>query len=184
VSRFTDWTLKTVQDRCIEDGECWIWQQGVNSKGYPQACINGKGGLIVRRFVYENLMGRNLRKGFVVSSRCNNRLCCSPDCLVQKTRSEVLEGSYARGVRSVESEYMARVLRHMRDKTFHVRLDFDKAREIRARLAQGETTAALSKEFGVGQSAIRDIRRNITWREQSSNASVFTWAAAAALEAA
>lgn len=178
------WTLKTVQDRIKEDGQCWIWQQCVNGHGYPMATINAKRGAHVRKFVYTELLGMRLRKGFVVSSRCHNKRCVSPECLVQKTRGDVLREMYARGARWADSSYIYRQRKAMQDRPDYVKLSLEKARLMRARFSEGASSAEVAKEFGVSDTAARDVRRGRTWREQSQNASVFAWNPSSVKEAA
>lgn len=173
------WDLKTVKDRCKEDGLCWIWQQATNNKGAPQATINGNGGQLVRRHVYAVLMGKELRRGFVVSAKCGRFSCVSPDCLYQRSRGKVLEEVYASGARSDHKTYVRQALKFKEMYPERVPLDFDRAREIRAR--KGEKASDLAKEYGVGPDAIRSIWRNEAWKEPATsvNASVFSWAQAA-----
>jgi hypothetical protein len=45
------------------------------------------------------------------------------------------------------------------------KLDLDKARSIRARLAGGEKTDILAIEYGVHTSTILDIKANRIWKE-------------------
>jgi hypothetical protein len=170
-----DWTIKTVQDRCKEDGLCWVWTQCINDAGYPIGTINGKRGSSVRKFLYTELLGKRLTNGHVITSRCHNKRCVSPDCLVQRTRGDILRDMYARGARTADAGYIYRQRKAINDRPDYVKLDQEKAREIRARLADGEAVSSLAAAFGVSEPTIRDIRRNRSWREFATNSSVFAW---------
>jgi hypothetical protein len=165
--------LKTIRDRCEEEGDCWIWQQCVNSGGYPQASINGKQGQMVRRHAVL-LSGRTL-SGYRarVADTCGNRLCCNPDHLRLRTFSQIQSDSYKSGARCTEAEYLSRVLRIQQ--SGKTKLSFAGAREIRQELVQGKTIEQISRERGVGVGAVSDIKHNRTWKEP-----MFAWAKEAA----
>jgi DNA invertase Pin-like site-specific DNA recombinase len=44
------------------------------------------------------------------------------------------------------------------------KLNLDSAQQIRRRLANGETIAAIAREYGTGESTIRHLRDRRTWR--------------------
>jgi hypothetical protein len=165
--------LKTIRDRCEEEGDCWIWQQCVNSGGYPQASINGKQGQMVRRHAVL-LSGRTL-SGYRarVADTCGNRLCCNPDHLRLRTFSQIQSDSYRNGSRCTEAEYLSRVMRIQ--KAGMTKLTFEKAREIRLELVAGKTVAQVAKERAMGPDAVRNIKHNRTWKEP-----MFAWAREAA----
>ena len=156
------WTLKTVQDRCKEDGVCWIWQQCLSSQGLPMATIEGKSGRLVGRFVYTRLMGGSATRRFAVVAKCRNRLCVSPDCLVKRSLVQIQKEIWKRDQAA--------------GRPVPAKLDLAKARQIRAR--RGERSYVLAAEFGVTPNTISRIWRGVTWMEQKApaNASVFTWA--------
>lgn len=166
--RTREWTLDTVRTRCTEVGKCWLWEQSCNSRGYPQASVNGKH-VMVRRFVYETLCGKRLRKGEVVASRCEDERCCSPDCLMALTYSERLERCYTTGSRSSVTEYLMRQRGAVKQGI--TKLSLEKAREIRSRT--GQTLAELGREFGVHPSTIKGIRKGEYWRDHARNSTVF-----------
>lgn len=59
--------------------ECWPWTAGVNTKGYGQIGIGGRGGSNqnAHRVVYE-LVNGPVPPGLHVDHVCRNRLCCNP----------------------------------------------------------------------------------------------------------
>lgn len=169
------WSLQTVQDRCEMDGDCWIWKHSVNNKGLPQACIHGKGGQSVRKFVFRQRSDRSIGQKLRLTSVCQNRRCVAPDHVVCMTASDILTRAYRTGNRSAAGEYLSRVQRA--HEAGYVKLGFEQARVIRQRIRDGETVRAIAKELGMWESSIRDIKHNRTWRDTAKNASVFNLAA-------
>lgn len=164
------WTLEDVLERCEVEGACWLWKQGLNSKGYPQARIDGAARLVAS-WVLGQRLGRPLRAQHVATSTCGHRLCVSPECLVELSKGERLRLAYARGER-----VRARELRSRRESAVRLgwtKLDMGKAREIRAR--RQESAVKLGQEFGVEPDTIRQIWRGVLWAEVVPAASVFSW---------
>jgi hypothetical protein len=165
-------TLDDIEARCEHEGDCWIWMQGLNSYGYPQARIDGKGGQMVRRHAYV-MSNRWLKGGMKVMASCDNKLCVNPAHLLAVTQSRIIKESYRRGVRSTAGEYFA-CLANAKAAGF-VRLDFARARVLRERMLAGERVADISRETGFAQSHLRDIKNGRAWRESANGSSVFTW---------
>lgn len=157
---------------CTQDGDCLLWKLGTNKQGYPQAHLGGKGGQMVRRYVYTEIMGRTLNSGKRVSARCGNRLCCSPDHLFQETHSQTLKRCYQDGTRSAKLEYVRRLEAFLKHRP--VKLSFEKAREIRSRPRE-VTHAELAREYGVTEHAIRRVRNGTSWKDNFAASSVFTY---------
>ena len=163
MTKIREWTLKTIHDRCTEEGECWIWSQGLNNTGYPMASIEGKPGSLVRRKAYE-LSGRTLKPSTYVASTCGEKRCCNPAHLVQMTKSQILKRCYSDGSRSSHATYVAHFLAALKQNM--AKLDWAKVADIRQRLAAGETVYGLAREYNVAKTTIRDIKHNRSWKVQ------------------
>ena len=160
------WTLQTVLDRCEEVGECWLWKQGLQSKGYPQASINGKSGQSVRRHVYVDLMGKKPPGSkWCIVSRCRNRRCVSPRCLMLKSRADVNQAAYDRGLRrpSLPPGPVGCAVPKLTPELV------DQIRQI-----EGQTQTAIAKRYGVHPRTICKILRGEAWKAPAEN-SVFGW---------
>jgi hypothetical protein len=164
------WTERTLRDRCEDVGECLIWKQAVNGQGYPQAFIDGKGGVMVRRWVFTHLLGREIPARSVVTSTCGDSRCCAPAHMKAVTYSKRLSMTYAQGRRNAVLESHKRLDRRRELGT--VWLTIEKAREIRAR--SSERVEDLAKEYGVKDRHIRSIWSGTAWREVAGS-SVFSW---------
>lgn len=174
--RFTPWTLKTVRDRCeidsADEHSCWLWLHAVTGKNKaPQACIEGKTGTLVARWIMQHL-GHDIA-GKAVVRRCTEPRCLNPGHLKLATKSQVLSAAYKTGLRSTEAEHFSR--RRRAEKAGLAKLDMPAARVLRQRLAAGETIAALSIETGLWPSTIRAVKHGRSWRETNTAASVFSW---------
>jgi hypothetical protein len=169
-------TLDSLPMYCTDCSGCLLWRQGVNSMGYPQANLDGKGGQLVRRYVFTVLMGRDVPPGCVVSARCGSPICCSPDHLVAMKRGKVLELAYETGKRSGAMEYAARLDKAISEG--RATLDWNKVHDIRSRPSAVPHTT-LAAEFGVKPKAIAAVRRGLSWRPSPAVCSVFAWRPAA-----
>ena len=168
-------TLREIEMRCTKDGDCWIWAQGVNGKGHPQAHINGKGGQMVRRYVWELHHGRKLpAKGWVVFAECRSDRCCCPEHLEAMPRGKRTHLAYVLGERVPAAEYRGRLSTCI--KRGMAKLSMDVARQIRARMDEPNTR--LAAEYGVHPKTIYSIKNGRSWRESARGASVFNWAPA------
>ena len=74
--------LDWIRERCIEDGDCWIWTAGCTSRGVPSMHKNGKV-VGVRRVIAEYL-GMAI-EGKKVTTKCGNKRCVCPDHVLPAT---------------------------------------------------------------------------------------------------
>lgn len=155
--------------RCTEEGECLLWNQGLVSSGYPQARIDGRSQL-VSRYVYVHLLGKEVRKGYVLTTRCENKLCLAPCCLMQVTYSERLKRTYATGARSAATEYASRQRRAVEQGIAKCSLEI--AEDIRANRMH-VPSKQLAAELGVGRTAVDDMKAGRTWRRPQHVNSIF-----------
>ena len=70
-------TVATLHSRCIEEGDCWIWQGACDGHGKPQVRHLGKT-VYVRRLMRELKDGRRIPTGKVVACKCGMDKCVSP----------------------------------------------------------------------------------------------------------
>lgn len=168
-----DWTLDEIKSRCEVEGKCWIWQRALNGEGVPLMTFKGKP-IQVRRFVFFELMKKVKRNGYVVTARCLEKRCCSPECLVSLTRKELSTRVHAK-VKASANEG-ATYARHLRTiiKQGNVTLNLELARKMR-REAGGRTLAEIAAEYGVTPKTCSQILRHKSWRESAQGASVFNW---------
>ena len=127
---------------------CWEWTAAVFRGGYGAIVRSGKK-LKAHRVAYEFFNGP-VPAGMVVRHRCDNPLCCNPQHLLVGTPADNMADKYARG-RAV----------HVRGSAHgNAKLNEQVVREIRG---SAETTATLSKRYGVSQSLVSKVRRGAMW---------------------
>lgn len=160
--------LKSIRDRCIEFGECWLWAHSLNSGGHPEAGHLGRS-MLVRRRAFE------LSRGYLpdprkraISTHCHETLCCNPDHMVDLSRSALIRSAHERNPRNTATHYRAYL--QGRIKCGGTKLSFDLARQVRADTRPARVLAA---ELDVSTSLIVQIRRGDIWREFAPNSSVF-----------
>lgn len=163
---------------CHDCGDCLLWKLGVNSQGLPCARIDGKR-MTVRRYVYEHIYGRSLRNGACVSTRCGNARCLAKNHLLRRTRSQLIKQQYLDGMRNTPGEYLRRLRASIERGPAKINMEI--ARQIRAE--QG-SQLSIALKYGISRPAVSQIKRGLTWRETTANASIFAFADQAAREAA
>lgn len=150
-------------DGTEEVGDCWIWQRGTTPSGYPIMKIHGHGCCSVRRVV-AILSGHDLAMRQPVQATCNERGCLNPAHLVPSTSSKI---GIAAGKRGAFSTMTRRIkVAAGRRLAADVKLDMDKAREIRA---SDESGPVLAARYGVNTSLINAIKRGDAWIEYGNN---------------
>jgi hypothetical protein len=128
--------------------DCWEWTGATNGMGYGR--LNRRGTfLAAHRFSYE-LANGSIPDGLSVCHRCDNPPCVRPDHLFLGSMQDNIRDSVAKR-RSVG--------RHGRS----TRLSEDDVRNIRQRIAQGDTLYAIAQAFAVSWGAVYDIRRRRSW---------------------
>lgn len=150
------WTMETVRGRCTEDDRCLIWNQGVNSGGYPVTSINGKPGTSVRKFIFTELLGRTVPNGKRITSRCDNRRCCSEHCLMAQAIGTIIKRGYEKRCMTPAG------LALLQERCPFSKLDREKARQIRT---STESTKVIAARYGISAASASAIRRGEAWRE-------------------
>lgn len=137
---------------------CWEWNGPYDKDGYGVIKRLGKT-YRAHRVSFDIHKGK-IPVGLMILHSCDNPKCVNPahlspgtakdnsDDMIRKGRKAVVRGAEAlRGARNASSKLTSlEVLR------------------IRYRAAQGESQAALAREFNVSDAAISNIIRRVSWR--------------------
>lgn len=150
--------LKSIKDRSVEVGDCWLWNQGTSTNGYPIMKLRGCGCKLVRRLAAESA-GHELKERQPVIPTCGEKLCVNPAHMKPTTISEVGKIAARRGAFS--SHQRAASIAASR-RSGRAKITEAIASEIRASL-DPETT--LAQRYGVNRSLIGRIRRGDAWRD-------------------
>ena len=74
-----NYSRKRFWSKVKRTNNCWIWQAGLQGKGYGSFWHNGKS-ICAHRFAWELVKGA-IPKGTCVLHKCDNSKCVNPDCL-------------------------------------------------------------------------------------------------------
>lgn len=155
-------TLDEIKSRCIEEGECWIWQGALNACGYPIMKAKGvKSGCQLVRRVVVTLDGRTPKPRQPVIASCDDRRCCNPACLKLSTPSAVGKRAAKKGAFSGASR-RSKIADSRRTRS---KLTQEQVQEIRASTESGPILAA---RYGVVKSTVSGIRRGELRRDYSN----------------
>ena len=147
-------------------GDHWLWQGAVSPEGYALFTYLG----VTRhahRWVYEEAIGP-IPKGAYVLQRCGIRLCMRPTDLYPGDHAESMRqrdafGRTARGSRHGSKTRPDRIVSG--EDHWDSRLDWKTVHEIRRRHADGDSTRALARRYGVSQKTVWKIATGRAWKE-------------------
>lgn len=138
---------------------CWLWTAGqMGNSGYGTFSIRtprGTKSTRAHRYSYELANGA-IPEGMHVLHRCDTPLCVRPEHLflgtpLDNARDKVAKGRLRRGDFKGEANG-------------HAKLTADDVRAIRTRVTQGESQAAVAREYRVTPQSINDIVKLRRWK--------------------
>jgi DNA invertase Pin-like site-specific DNA recombinase len=138
----------------IQDNGCILFQGAKDPAGYGKYVTKeGKQATVTRAVLAEKL-GYVLPSNIDACHTCDNPSCINPEHLWAGTRAQNLLDASKKGRTQGKSHPLS-----------NAKLDWEKVREIRQRLAAGERMKDLAKEYGVGWGAIHNIKYHVTWKD-------------------
>lgn len=164
-------TLDDLRQRCVIEGECWIWRGACNRCSGPhpeprfwlpaQSRVVGVSGAWL-------LAGKKLPRGYVVWRVCREPMCLNPEHMRSGTQADRGAWYAQRGLfrgdphRSLTNAVAAR------------RRSVLTAEQVQQIRESKDTGRALSLLLGVSESVVSRARRGDTHRTAAPS-SVFTW---------
>lgn len=133
----------------VTESGCWIWLTDCKS-GYGRLMVDGRG-MRAHRYSYLIHKGK-IPKGIIVRHQCDMPACVNPDHLVLGTAQDNANDMVKRN-RSLTGEKHHKSI-----------LVESQVIEI---INSKNTTASLARFYGVGESTVRHIRQNTTWKHIS-----------------
>lgn len=163
----TSWLVedarKYIEDRVmiVPWSGCWIWEKALGSTGYGAVCmpmaVRGESSAMrkAHRLAYEAFVGpipeHDSAHGMCVCHKCDVRACCNPDHMFlgeHRVNMEDRDGK-GRGNRGVRNGM--------------AKLTPERVREIRRRLAAGETQESIAKSLNVKGQTVSKIHLRTRW---------------------
>jgi hypothetical protein len=123
---------------------CWLWTSSTNFYGYGVLWW-GTGRLMAHRLSWR-LANGEIPGGLVACHKCDVRCCVNPDHLFLGTQVDNMQDC------------------SRKERFPHSRLNAEKVRAARLRMADGESCLTVARSFGVGEATMYDIRARITWK--------------------
>lgn len=153
--------VRAVYAKCIEVGDCQIWQGKKTGNGYPSMLLDEKY-VVVRRVLGAMKLGRELKSREMASCKCKDPACLEWDHI------RVADISVIRAETGAAGGYgsLSKSIRLAMNKRKGAKIDLDGARAIRASEDPSHIEAA---KHGISPSMVRLIRRNRKWRELSGH---------------
>lgn len=157
--------LQGLKNRCrVHDGDsgCWVWMGGC-SHGAPSVNLILPGGK--RASVNGRRAALYLKSGkwpekimvAVATSECDESMCCNPKHAKLITRGEL------NAINAKSPKFRLKMMMHgMKNRPAMAKITIEQVREIRASNDPTKVVAAL---YGISESNVSMIRRNITWRD-------------------
>lgn len=141
-----------IRARCVEEGECILWQGWTNSSGNPIYWDGGKTKQL-RRLVAEKVSGIKLRDGDRAFMTCRNVACLEPSHIAKGKGTE-----WSRGM----PKSLAQNKKISDDRRSKSRLSMDDIREIRA---SDLGHSAVGKKYGIDRGHVMKIRNHDIWKD-------------------
>lgn len=162
------WTMDDIRARSDEVGDCLIWNGSICNNGYPRCHCDGDTRQL-RPFVYGKILGKELRAGYRVSTRCGSKLCLSEHCLVIRSNKLIATLSAEKRMRNPISMQRCR---EGAKRAGHAKFDSAMAEEIRS--APG-TRRERAQRYGCDESTIGRLDRRDSYGTAPVATSVFEW---------
>ncbi len=155
----TDWDVKFWARVHIPNGEpnaCWTWT-GPRHSLTGRGLFSGPVKLVqAHRYAYERINGPIIPASLFVLHTCGNgdKGCVNPAHLYVGTQLDNMRDRKARGV----------PYENGRGVGYRSKVTPDQVREIRRRVAEGESRAAVARDFGISRMQAATIAARRSWK--------------------
>lgn len=134
-----------------EEGDCWEWNAGIQSKGYGSFGMRPSKTALAHRVAYVHFVGE-IPDGMIVMHKCDNPLCCNPNHLRVGTIAEnnldsMQKGRAAKGERNGQSKL--------------TELEVIEIRELSD--SEEMTIRELARQYRMSYTGIRNIVKGKYW---------------------
>lgn len=154
-------TVEAIREKCVEEGDCWLWQGAMSHGTRPVARLDGTRKLVgVRRLMLE-LCGIEPGRNKVFPT-CGNQACLNHEHLKPMTHAAMLKRVAA------QTGYAQSVTRNAKiaaGKRKHSPITPELVEEIRS---SPESGRAVARRMGLCQSTVQAIRAHDSWRDYAN----------------
>jgi hypothetical protein len=141
-------------NRTANAEDCWEWQGTRHPKGYGQIRWNGQGEK-AHRLAWMLTYGEITDKALQVCHHCDCPPCCNPQHLFLGTNKDNSDDMWRKGRHPILKGEESGVARFMNE-------DIRRIRHLYA--DEQQAIASLARQYGCGESTIRNIVQRRTWR--------------------
>jgi len=155
----TDQMLEYLRSRSIDTGDCWIWTGWTRPDGLPMASLEGRRGVVIRRWIWET-QHQQPAGGWQVIASCGNVRCVNPDHVKRASGAEKARIFWSHTpTRTAVSTRLKKSAAARKNS----RLTASDVAEIRLRHADGESLTELARRYSVARTTITKIVRYRSW---------------------
>jgi hypothetical protein len=160
--------LSDIEARCDVVGDCWLWKQGTNSEGVPQARTRGKSVLVRREVAF---LSNKVQppKGYFVVSECQDRLCVAPKCVRVLAPWEYVRWLNDTGRLNTPAQAAAKAASAARRSA----LTNEAAREVHDQIRAGADRGEVAESHGISRSWANRIAAGAGRNVVARGASIF-----------
>lgn len=150
-------TIEAIYERCIEEGECWIWQGPVDTHGTPIMRLNGSRKLhFVRRHILQ--LDGTLLGSMRATNTCNTPRCVNPEHAVAWPMKKLIKRAAA------TTGYAGNPVRNSKIAARKRKLSPITPEQIEEIRSSPESGRAIALRLGYSKSTIQAIRAYDTWK--------------------
>ena len=144
-------TMETIAARCIEEGDCLLWQGAISKPSKP-VMQTGRKLIPVRRYIFTELLGKKVKPGHLVSFTCDNDLCVHEGHIDQMTRSELVKRAADRTMYHLRPDRNTKLAMAARSRSPHSEELVDQVRNAEGSYQQ------IADRMGLNKAFVGDIR--------------------------
>lgn len=149
---------------------CWWWHGKKQTNGYGTFRTLAIPGHLAHRAAWFYANSEPIPEGMILMHSCDNRACVRPSHLVlgdhdENMRAMVIRERSASGTK--HGSYTHPEAYGRKDDHPMAKLDSEKVRAIKKRMADGDVQARIADDFGVSKSLITWIKQGAIWADIS-----------------
>lgn len=152
-------TLESLKGKCIEEGDCWLWQGYMANNAAPMVYHNGEL-WFVRRLVATMIGKPPSPNHKYMSTKCGSKLCICPEHLQYRTEKQHMSAmakavdprSITRKLNLMTAARKRSITKLSKEKVLAIHRDDRSYREIAA-------------DYGVSKSLVGKVKRGKAWED-------------------